>query len=203
MNAIIYYDVDETLFTHDPEHAASVRVLDKNGEPVTRLSNHDFLNKRPIDPEHSYDYSEFRCSERFIKSAIPIKTMVDRMRSDWFRGCKVEMLTARGDMDKKADLVEFFANLGIFIDGYPHIHLHRAGNHGYDSPSKNKYIHITNEIKTHGYDHITMYDDNDKMREVMQQLSKEHSITTIFNHMLPPYEDGKFETFTFHNGELI
>lgn len=198
MKRVIFYDIDETLVTHDPKHYPRVIATSKRDNSQKRVTStefHSFVN----DKTHDFDFSEYRCAERFARSAIPVWSMINKVRSDKDRGETVELLTARGDLNDKSPVIALFKSYGINIDpALPnHIHLNRAGNYGLDCPAKNKYMHISDAIKKHGYNEIVMYDDNHRMKQVMEDISKEFNIPTTFHHMQPPYELGVYETYYY------
>lgn len=201
MNRIIYYDIDETLFTFDEEYSPKITILNEHGNVVDRVDNVAY-NQYKLPNNHTCNFEEFRCSDKFLNGARPILNMIRLLRKQFNAGNKVELLTARADMNDKTKIAATFLNYGINItptDDGKYVHLRRAGNFGHDSPSKNKYEHITRAIQDNFYDDVVMYDDNYKMLDVMKKISGEHGIHTTFHHV----KKGKYKTYKFYDGEYV
>ena len=93
------FDMDETLFHYpDPKTEAKIHVLNSAGDRVKSLTNVQFNNHK-LEPNHRYDFSEFKSSDVFAKSAHPIRKMIKRLKNIQRRNPHVEILTARADME--------------------------------------------------------------------------------------------------------
>lgn len=172
------FDIDETLFAHD-HNKLRVHVVDKNGNRVRSLSNQDF-NSHELSPEHKYDFSEFRSSDTFTKSASPIRKMISKMKSIHKNNKNVEMLTARGDLDDQPKFARYMKKYGIDID--KDIHVRRAGNNEGMKPAESKAKILSELIKKEGYKKVHLYDDSIDNIKGMLKLKSEHPDVELYGH---------------------
>lgn len=152
--SIYYFDLDETLFTYNHD-SLKIHVMDNRGNKIESLTNAEF-NFHKLKSGEKYDFSDFRSSAIFQREAKPIRKMLAKMKAISKNGQRVEILTARGDMDDRDKFVKHLAKYGI--DAYK-IHVRRAGNLGL-SPPKAKKIFIDNMIKKEKYTKVHLYDDS-------------------------------------------
>lgn len=172
------FDIDETLFAHDHDKV-KIHVRDKKtGNLVKSLTNQEY-NSHKLHPDHEYDYSEFRSSKVFEKSAKPIRSMIAKMKAIHKRNANVEMVTARADLDDKNHFAKHMAKYGIDIGK---IHVRRSGNLGGSSAPKNKAAMISHLIKTNGYKKVHLYDDSMDNLEHFKALKAEHPDVEFHAH---------------------
>lgn len=175
------YDIDETLFAHD-HNKLRVHVRDKHtGEKVASLTNQQY-NTHKLAPNHKYDFAEFRSSKVFKKTAKPIHSMISHMKAMHNRGHKVEMVTARQDLDNKDKFAHHMAKHGIDI--YK-LHVRRAGNVDPNGPSgPNKAKVISDQIKQNGYKHVHLYDDSQSNLDHFLKLKDKHPQVAFHAHLV-------------------
>lgn len=178
-NTLHAFDIDETLFAHDPSKLR-VHVQDrKTGERVASLTNQEF-NTHKLSPEHKYDFSEFKSSKTFQQSARPIRKMISKMKAIHNNGGKVEMVTARQDFDDKHEFAKHFKKYGIDIGK---IHVRRAGNVDPEAaPGPNKAKVISGLIKKHGYSKVHLYDDSQSNLDHFLGLKDKHPDVAFHAH---------------------
>lgn len=178
-NSLVFFDMDETLFTYKPD-AMKIHVLDKRGEKVTSLSNQQF-NTHKLEPGHSFDFTDFRSSEVFAKSAIPIKYMIAKLKAILRNNKNVEIITARSDLDNQAKFAAHLKEYGIDIN--KDVHVRRAGNlRGGRTTAQSKALIIADAInnKKEGYQKVYLYDDSsDNLAAFLALKSKFPKITFV------------------------
>lgn len=172
------FDIDETLFAHD-HNKLRVHVLDPSGNRVRSLTNQEF-NNHQLPPGHRYDFSEFRSSDTFTKSASPIRKMIAKLKAIHRNNKNVEMLTARADLDDQPKFARHMKKFGLDID--KDIHVRRAGNLEGMKPAEAKASVISDLIKKNGYKKINLYDDSLDNIKGMLKLSKEHPDVEFHGH---------------------
>jgi HAD superfamily, subfamily IIIB (Acid phosphatase) len=173
------FDMDETIFGHDHDKLR-VHVRDKKtGRKITSLTNTEF-NTHKLHPNHEYDFSDFRSANVFKKSAYPIRPMLAKMKAIHNRGGKVEIVTARSDMDNKNEFGNHLKKFGIDINK---IHVRRSGNlNPRGSAAVNKAEMISNLVKQHGYTEVHLYDDSHENLNHFLALKKRHPNVTFHAH---------------------
>ena len=180
------YDMDETLFGHD-NSKVNVHVNDASGKRVQSLSNQEFNTyKLDKDKGHSYDFSEFRSSKVFGKSAKPLKKMIKHLNRQKARGYDTHIVTARSDMDDQPAFAKHLSKYGININpgenGKGHTHVHRTGNlEGSDVGVKKKDT-LQGLSQKHGYKKIHMYDDAAKVHKAVENTPG----VEVKTHMVKP-----------------
>lgn len=165
--SIHFFDMDETLFTHD-HNKLRVHVKDQNGKRTRSLTNQEF-NTHTLPANHSYDFSEFRSSRTFIKSAKPIRKMIAKLKEIKNNGAKTAILTARADLDDQPKFAHHMNKFGIDIQD---THVHRAGNLS-GKPADNKAEVVRQLVKKHGYNKVHLYDDSEENLNKLLKLKKE------------------------------
>jgi hypothetical protein len=150
------FDMDDTLFTHNSRHL-KIHVKDASGNKIKSLTTKQFNNHK-LEKGHSYDFSQFKSTKVFEKSAKPIGYMLRKLKQIHRRNKNVEILTAREDMDDKEHFRSVLNKHGIDINK---IHVRRAGNISSEPPHENKKRAISALIKKHGYTKVHLYDDSE------------------------------------------
>jgi hypothetical protein len=162
------FDMDETLFAHD-HNKLRVHVVNQIGDRVRSLTNQEF-NSHQLSPGHRYDFSEFRSSDVFTKSAKPIRSMLAKLKAIQRNGGKTAIVTARADLDDQPKFAHHMRKYGIDIG---QTHVHRAGNLDMKGP-KAKAAIISALIEKHKHDKVHLYDDHPGNLEEFLKLKKRH-----------------------------
>ena len=162
------FDIDETLFAHD-KHKLRVHVKDHNDNRVQTLSNQEF-NTHQLAPGQSYDFGEFKSSQKFGETARPIRKMIAKMKAIHKQNKNVEMLTARSDMDDKDKFAHVMQKYGINIGD---IHVRCAGNTP-GKPAETKKAIMHDLITQNGYKKVHLYDDSPDNLDAFLSLKKKH-----------------------------
>jgi len=172
------WDMDETLMRNDPKKIR-VHIKDKEGKRVQSLTNQEFnTHKLDKDKGHSYDFDEFRSSEKFSKASTPNKSMVKKLKKQVRRGKPVHIVTARGSFDDQPKFAKHLRKQGIEIDpgkgkGGRHVHVHRAGDMPGSDIGKKKVDIVKGLMKKQGTSGAEMYDDAAKVHRAFKQSAKE------------------------------
>ena len=172
------FDMDDTLFHYKKKSEAKVHVLDKTGKRVQSLTNREYNNHK-LEPGHKYDFSDFRSTHVFRKSAQPIHKMIRKLKAIHHNNKNVEIVTARSNMDKKNEFKKAMRGHGIDIDK---VHFRRAGETGEESPAKAKHKVIDDLIRKHGYTKVHLYDDSEKNLEHFKKLKEKHPNVEFHAH---------------------
>jgi FMN phosphatase YigB (HAD superfamily) len=173
------FDIDDTLFHHD-NSKLQVHVKDKKtGERITSLSNQQY-NSHKLDPNHEYDYSDFKSSSVFQKTAKPIRSMIAKMKAIHKNNKNVEIVTARADFDDKDKFAHHMKKYGIDIGD---IHVRRSGNlDARVRPAVNKAKVISGLIKQEGYKKVHLYDDSHENLDAFKALKDQHPDVEFHAH---------------------
>jgi hypothetical protein len=173
------WDMDETLMRNDPKKIR-VHVKDKEGKRVQSLTNQEFnTHKLDKDKGHSYDFDEFRSSEKFSKASTPNKSMVKKLKKQVRRGKPVHIVTARGSFDDQPKFAKHLRRHGIEIDkgkgkGGRNVHVHRAGDMPGSDIGQKKVDIVKGLMKKHGTSGAEMYDDAAKVHRAFKKSAKEN-----------------------------
>lgn len=168
------WDMDETLMRNDPKKIR-VHVKDKEGKPVQSLTNQEFnVHKLDKDKGHSYDFGEFRSSEKFSKASTPNKSMIKKLKKQVRRGKPVHIVTARGSFDDQPKFAKHLRKHGIEIDpgkgkGGRHVHVHRAGDMPGSDIGQKKVDIVKGLMKKHETSGAEMYDDAAKVHRAFKK----------------------------------
>lgn len=176
-DTLVSFDMDETLFSHD-KNKLRIHVVDGSGNRIATLTNQEF-NIHVLPEGCNYDFSEFRSSEVFIKSAKPIRQMIVKMNSIHKSNKNVEILTARGDLDDLPKFSRYMRKYGVNID---EIRVRRAGNLEMASPALSKAIVMNEIIKQNGYRSVHLYDDSRENLEHFLALKDHHPEVEFHAH---------------------
>ena len=161
MNNLSVFDLDETLF----KTSAKVHVL-KDGKIKRKLNNQEFNSYIPQEGE-TFDFLEFTSADLFLKTSIPIRPMIGRLREKIRQGNQIRILTARKDFDKKEIFLKALKVHGINPN---HIHVDRAGN--IPGPShKSKEIFFKKYFNIKEFKVIEFFDDHEENLKTFKGLS--------------------------------
>lgn len=176
---IHYYDLDDTLVHHD-NSKLRVHVNDSTGKRVRTLTSSEY-NTHDLPKSYSYDFGEFKSSDTFGKSAKPIKKVINKLKTLDNSGRKVEILTARSDLDDQPKFAHHMKKFGIDIGK---VHVRRAGNPPNEKKkaSEAKKDIISDAIMKHGYKRVHLYDDSAENLEAMISLKKKHKDVEFHAH---------------------
>ena len=172
------FDIDDTLL----HTTAQIHVLDSKGNRVKKLSNQEFNNHK-LEPGYSYDFGEFRSSEKFDKESKPIKPMIDKVK-ELVKDPNNHVIfnTARANFDDKNKFLGTFKKHGIDTKK-DKIHVIRAGNiKAGELPAEKKAKVIHGYIKKHKYGQVHMYDDSKTNLHHFLDLQQQHPNTNFHAH---------------------
>lgn len=188
--ALHIYDIDDTLV----HPTAKIHQKDEKGKTVKTMNSHEFAKSihKPLPKGHSYDFGEFKSSEKFSKESKPIKPMISHARlTSANKKNKVIFNTARSNMDDKKKFVGTFAKHGLDMKK---IHVTRAGNINTPESGPQKKARITSGyIKTHKPKEVHMYDDDTGNLDHFLGLKKKHPDVKFFAHHVQP--DGNHKPY--------
>lgn len=151
------FDIDDTLF----HTTAKITVL-KDGKPIKELTNQEFNNYK-LNPGESFDFSQFRDSDKFYHESKPISRMLDKAsiilkHSQSNPLSKVIIVTARANFNNKNKFLDTFRKHHFDIDK---VRVERAGNiNDIDDVAFKKVIIIRNYINTKMYNKVRLFDDS-------------------------------------------
>jgi len=161
-NTLTFIDLDDTLFFTK----AKILVKNKKGDILHKLTNQEY-NSYILSVGESFDFSEFKDTEIFVRTSEPNQPMIDILQ-ELFNNTKstnseVYLLTARQDFDDKDKFLSYLIKHGIEV-GHKNdqkIHVIRAGNiHGFNNAHKKyqiikKILEDNTQFKT-----VQLYDDS-------------------------------------------
>ena len=173
------FDADETLVSHRPRHLR-IHVRDHAGKLLRSLTNQQF-NKYKLKPGEKFDFKHFTSAKKFEASAKPIPHMINRLKRLHASGHKVEILTARSDLDDKNRFARTLNKFGINIDK---VHVRRAGNVEGSSTGDRKRRVLSDLIKKHGYREVHLYDDDEGNHQHFAKLKQDHPGIRLYSHIV-------------------
>ena len=192
INEIHYSDLDGVLVHHD-NSKLRIHVLGPNGEKVNSLTSTEF-NNHVLPKDHKYDFSEFKSSDVFNNSDSPIKKIISKMKNLYDKGHKVEILTARSDMDDQKKFAHTMKKFGIDIDK---IHVRRSGNLNIKNPAEAKKKIISDALEKKKFDKVHLYDDCKENLNAMISLKSNYpEVEFNAHHILHDPKTGKTEIKT-------
>lgn len=159
-NYISFIDIDDTVF----KTTAKVLVKDSNNELIKELDSYEYNNYK-LKPGEWFDFSQFKSSDLFFRSAKPINNVVSQINRllniiKLKQGeDKLIFLTARSDFDDKQLFLDTFRNIGIPVDDKDIIYIERAGNLNKSTPIAKSEI-INRYLSTGKYNVVRMLDDS-------------------------------------------
>lgn len=179
------FDIDDTLFKTDTKV-----LVKKDGKTVRELTPAEY-NIDKLASGEDYDFSQFRSSAIFHKTAKPVDTVfktAKRMLAKFagYAQKKITIITARDDMDDKNLFLKTFKKYGFNID---RVYVHRAAKLKMAGPEAKAQI-ARDELKKSNYTIARMFDDHEGNLDAFLSLSKE-------------FPNIKFEAFFVHeNGNI-
>jgi hypothetical protein len=185
VSSLSIFDIDDTLFKTDTKV-----LVKKDGKTVRELTPAEY-NVNKLESGEEYDFSQFRSSAIFNKTAKPVDTVfktAKRMLAKFsgYAQKKITIITARDDLDDKNLFLKTFKKYGFNID---RVYVHRAGNLKMAGPAAKAKI-AREELQKGKYDVARMFDDHEGNLDAFLALTKE--FPTI-----------KFEAFFVHeNGNI-
>lgn len=168
--SLTIFDIDDTLFRTDTKI-----LVKKDGKIVRELTPAEY-NIDKIGSGEEYDYSQFRSSAIFNKTAKPIETVFKTAKKMLakFAGYaqkKVTIITARDDLDDKNLFLKTFRKYGFDID---RVYVHRAGKLKMAGPEAKAKI-ARDELKSGKFTIARMFDDHEGNLDAFLALSSEFS----------------------------
>jgi len=193
LGSLHIFDIDDTLM----HTTAKIKVKDEEGKVVKSLSNQEF-NDHNLEHGHSYDFSEFRSSDKFKDESKPIRPAIAKLKAIHNNiknkpssKSKIIMNTARADFDDKDKFLNKFKSHGIDIDN---VHVHRAGNiTGDEQPAQKKLVYIRKHLDTGNFREAHMYDDSKTNLRAFNSLR--HEYPNIKFHAWHAHSDGTMRKF--------
>jgi hypothetical protein len=168
--SLTIFDIDDTLFKTDTKV-----FVKKDSRTVRELTPAEY-NVDTLSSGEEYDYSQFRSSAIFNKTAKPIETVfktAKKMLSKFagYAQKKVTIITARDDFDDKNLFLKTFKKYGFDID---RVYVHRAGKLKMAGPEAKAKI-ARDELKNGKFKIARMFDDHEGNLDAFLALSKEFS----------------------------
>lgn len=164
---LAFFDIDETVF----HTFAKIRII-KNGKIIKYINNKDF-NSYKLKRGESFDFTEFRDSEVFFNTSVPINNVIKIIKRNIVNNNKVIFLTAREDFKDKSLFLETFRKYGIDIDK-PNVYIERSGNLKHIHSVSERKIEIIKKYLHHSYQEVKMYDDDVKNLLSFKDLLKQY-----------------------------
>jgi hypothetical protein len=183
---ISFFDIDETLF----RTFAKILVKDKKTQKTVRELDNQEFNSYKLKPGEYFDFRQFRDSEFFYKTSIPIektikmvKRMIDSIEN--IKGSannRIVFLTAREDFNDRDKFLSTFEKYGVKMNK-PTVYVERSGNLKNDEPNISvemaKKKIILKYINTGNYRRVRMIDDHLPNLTTFLSIEKEIPRSTI------------------------
>ena len=152
------WDIDDTLGRTE----ARVTVI-KNDKIIKVLEPGEY-NSYTLNPDETFDYSQFRCGKLFRDTFVPIDSVLDKAKavvSNQSDCSKSIIITARADFEHHKEFLQTFRDHGFPID---YVFVERAGNIcrlKANSPAHiNKGVILKRYLKTGKWKRVCMWDDH-------------------------------------------
>lgn len=197
---ITFVDIDETVFNS----FAKIKVI-KEGKVTRLLSNQEF-NEYKLNEGESFDFSEFKDAETFLKSAKPIVSVIAELKKILHiittnsEGSRIVFLTARSDFDNKEKFLNTFRIYGIDIDS-TRMYVERSGNLSTGSVAEKKKQVVLKYLADGKYRRVRLVDDNqgnlDEFLTIKKGLDKNLIELIRKNHSLDSSID-PIEFYAYH-----
>lgn len=170
VSSLTIFDIDDTLFRTD------TKVLVKKDNKTVRQLTPAEYNVDKLAHGEEYDYSQFRSSDIFNRTAKPIDTVFKTAKKmlakfTGYAQKKVTIITARDDFDDKNLFLKTFKKYGFDID---RVYVHRAGKLKMAGPEAKAKI-ARDELKNGKFKIARMFDDHEGNLDAFLALSKEFS----------------------------
>jgi hypothetical protein len=189
LGTLSIFDIDDTLF-----HTTAKIAVVKDGKKIKSLTNNEF-NTYKLGNGESFDFSEFRDSEKFYKESEPINRMLTKAkiildRSTRNAKSRVVIVTARANFDNKDRFLETFSKHKFDIGK---VRVERAGNISGDMmPAHKKAIIIHNYLSTGQFSKVRLFDD--AMSNLKEFLKLKNSFPKIKFEAYFAKPDGSIKT---------
>jgi len=183
-NTLNVFDIDDTLF-----RSQAKVLVKKDGKTVRELQSGEF-NTYKLKPGEEHDFSQFRSSQKFHSTAVPIDKMITRAQravSTHGSNDKTIIITARSDFDDKDLFLQTFRNHDFPID---HVYVERAGN--LEKYKKGVRTHITKGVILRKYlnsgkfTRIRMWDDHKDNLEMLIKIGSMYPDIDIQAFLVDP-----------------
>lgn len=150
------FDIDDTLM-----HTTAQIAVIKDGKKVADLTNQEFNNYK-LKPGESFDFSQFRDSQKFHDESKPIERMFAKVQkilgNQNSPSSKTIILTARANFDDRDLFLQGFRKHGFPID---QIRVERAGNiEGPETPASKKAQIVSKYLDSGVYNKTRLFDDS-------------------------------------------
>lgn len=170
MPTLTIFDLDETLF----RTYAEIEVH-KDGKLLKTLTNREYNTYR-LQPGETFSFHQFKCTDTFVKTSVPIKNMITKMKRIAHNArahplSKTIILTARGDFNDREGFLNHFRALDIAIDK---MHVERSGNIPHGTTAEKKCVVVRKYLDTGVFDRTVMYDDAITNLESFKRLEDEY-----------------------------
>jgi hypothetical protein len=179
MNAIAFFDVDETLFTT----FAKIIIKDKDtGKELKQLTNKEF-NSYKLKDNEEFDFSQFTNAKMFDKSKI-IKVTLKRVKEEYANSdTMIVFLTARASFDSNKEFISTFQKYGIRV-GDKRVRFELAGNLKRGTiPQKKEYV-INKFIKRFKPETVKIFDDHIDNVNIVNTLAKKYDEITFEKYLI-------------------
>lgn len=165
-------DIDQTMF-----HTDCVVNVVRDGRVVRPLSSSEF-NSYKLAPGEEYDFSDFRSTKSFIRTARPIPRVHEFVRSAERLNYQITYLTARGMVDDPIGFMIPFRTHDV-----PMAPVIFSGDRG-DSPVENKRLVLERVLDHQHYSTMLMIDDHQKHLDMAIDLRGKYPSTTILTYLV-------------------
>ena len=171
------FDLDGVL-GHTDDSKLRIHVMDANNKKVKTLTNTEF-NTHSLPEGHKYDFSEFKSSDTFAQHTKPIKAMINKLNDLHNQKHRVEIITARSDLDDQKKFAHHMQKMGIDIN---QIHVRRTGNLNRSNPAKAKKDTIKELLTNTQHKKAHLYDDSHDNLDAFLSLHKHFPETEFHAH---------------------
>lgn len=188
-SSLTIFDIDDTLF-----HTDTKVIVKKDNKTVAELTPAEF-NVYKLKSGEEFDFSEFRSSAIFNKTAKPIENVfktAKKMLAKFagFIQKKIIIITARADLDDKHLFLDTFKKYGFDVN---RVHVHRAGNMDIKGPLAKAKI-TRNYLEKGKYNTVRMFDDHTSNLDEFLNLKKEFPNITFEAFLV--HENGNITRYT-------
>lgn len=166
------FDLDDTIFWYPHDDCAMVHLVTDEGEFIRKLTPHEYATYKR-QPNEQYNYVEFRDSRLLMRTARPIKKIIDTMIKLVDAGKLVNILTARHEFDDWDRVARTIQLYGVDMSK---VQIHSAGKLGIPGDTtatakKRKFVEL---CKVHQPDVIKFWDDSVDNIDTFLTLGYDH-----------------------------
>lgn len=182
------FDIDDTLM-----HTTAQIAVMKDGKKIKELTNQEFNNYK-LKAGETFDFSQFRDSQKFYDESKPIERMFDKVKNIMGNqnspASKTIILTARADFNDRDLFLQGFRRHGFPID---QIRVERAGNiGGPETPAHKKAIIVSRYLDSGLYNKTRLFDDSMSNLKAFLALKEKYPHVTFEAYFANP--DGTIKT---------